>query len=268
MSSLAEGARKIWIHRSLIYQMTKRELIAQHRGMLLGSVWLLLMPLILLGTYTLIFSVVFGVAPRATRGGMVSYPLLIFSGMTVFAFYAECLVKPSTYLKSNASYVKKILFPTEILGVVIFGEAFLKALIQLGLLLVFYFIVHDKISWTFLLLPLIWLPLCMVLLGTIWLYAAIGVFVRDIHNLIVSLVTVLMLVSPVFYSIDQIPEGFRAFYLINPIAAYIEMTRDVLFWGEFPDAALYIPHTLFAMLVLWLGHTVFTRLSEQFADVM
>lgn len=258
----------LWERRSLVYQMAKREAALQHRGMLLGSFWLVLMPLILLGTYTLIFSLLFDIGDSATRGGQVSYPLLVFSGMTVFGFYSECLTRPPGYIRNNVIYVTKLQFPKEILGVVLFCEAFYRTLYQLCILLVFYLLFHDNISWTALYLPVIWFPLCLILLGTIWLYSALGVFVRDIQNLAVSVTTVLMFMSPIFYSVDQIPPEFRPVYLMNPVAAYIEMTRDALFWGQPPQLELYLPHFAFAVAVLWLGQRVFTRLSEHFADVV
>lgn len=256
-----------WKRRSLIREMCKRELQTQFRGSFMGWAWLVLSPLLLLLVYTVIFSAVFDTAEAATRGGRVAYPLLIFSGMVIFHLFADCMQRAPLLLREHANYLKRVVFPVEILAFVILGAALVRALVSFALLLFVYVLLHGPPPATALLLPLVWLPLCLGFLGAIWLLSAVGLFVRDIHQIIMTFMTVLILISPVFYGAHQLPEAVRPFYMINPIAGYIEATRDVLIWGTAPDPAVLLPHAAFGLLFLWFGHTVFRRLRPQFADV-
>jgi lipopolysaccharide transport system permease protein len=222
----------------------------------------------LLAIYTLVFTVVFGMGDPSVPGGRINYALLIFSGMTVFQLVSECLLKAPMLLRTNVSFVKKVVFPVEILALVLLGEALFKAFVAFFLLILFFVLIHGLPHATVLLLPLVWLPLCFWLLGINLFLSAVGLFARDIHNVLVALMTVFMLASPVFYGIDQIPEEVRIYYLVNPIAAYIVMTRDVVLSGELPSLALYAGHAFNALVCFLFGRWVFFRLREQFADVV
>lgn len=268
MATFADRVRTARQRIPLIVQLTKREIATNFQGALLGWAWLVLTPLLLLAIYTVIFTFVFGMGAEEGPAGEVNYALLIFSGMTVFQLVSECLTKAPLLLHTNVTYVKKVVFPVDILAIVLLGEALFRAFVAVALLLIFYVLVHGVPHVTVLLLPLVWLPLCILLLGVNWFLSAIGIFARDIHNVLVAMMTVLMLVSPVFYSVQQIPEAGRDYYLINPIAAYIVMTRDVVLWGELPSAALYGGHAIGAIAVLLIGRLVFAKLREHFADVV
>lgn len=268
MNSLPNSLRSAWRRRALIYQMTRRDIATGFRGAVFSWLWLVLSPLLLLLIYWLIFAHIFGVPEHLSGGRTISYPLLIFSGLMVFQIFAECLQRGPAVLRENPNFIKRLVFPVELLAIVLLAGALFRASISLVILLAFYALTEGVPPASGLLLPIVWLPLAMLLLGAIWLLSAIGLFLRDIQNLLASVMVILMLASPVFYPVEQVPEAFRALYLGNPIAAHIDMARDLLLNGELPSAALYFGHFGYAAFAMWFGHRVFFWLRPRFADVV
>jgi lipopolysaccharide transport system permease protein len=169
---------------------------------------------------------------------------------------------------SNVNYVKKVVFPLEILPWVALGSAMFYALISLGVWLSAYLILFGKPHITLLLLPLVILPLLLFIMGLTWGLASLGVYLRDVSQFIGIVITVLMFLSPVFYPSSALPEEFRYLLLLNPLTPAIEQARDVLFWGKMPDMTIWSVYLLGATLVAWLGFAWFQKTRRGFADVL
>jgi lipopolysaccharide transport system permease protein len=272
MKNFSTSPREIfasaWRNRNLIYQMTRREVVGRYRGSILGIVWSFFNPLLMLSVYTFVFSVVFKTRWSAGTGSKTEFAIVLFAGMIIYGVFAECLNRGPGLILANPNYVKKVVFPLEILPWVVLGVALFHAAVSLGVLLAFSLIVNHALPWTVLFFPLVVLPLAFFTLGFSWLLASLGVFLRDVSEVVGLVTTILMFASPVFYPISAIPEQFRQFLYLNPLVAIIEQARAVLIWGHVPDPAVLALLALFGMLTAWLGFVWFQKTRRGFADVM
>jgi lipopolysaccharide transport system permease protein len=256
-------------NRQLILQMTKREVVGRYKGSALGLVWSFLNPVFMLAVYTFVFSVVF--KARWGVGGEESktqFAVVLFVGMIVHGLFAEVLNRAPGLILSNVNYVKKVVFPLEILPVVSMGAALFHSLISLGVLLIAFVLFNGYLHWTAVLAPLVVLPLVILTLGLAWMLASLGVFLRDVGQTIGIITTVMLFLAPVFYPVTALPEEMRPWILANPLTFIIEQARDVLIWGRLPDWLGLGVYTLVATVIAWAGHAWFQKTRKGFADVL
>lgn len=263
-----ELCASLWRNRSLAAALIKREVIGRYRGSVLGILWSFFNPVLMLTVYTLVFSVVFKARWNAGSDSKTEFAMVLFAGLIVFNLFAECFIRAPSLILSNINYVKKVVFPLEILPWVALGSAMFHALISLGVWLVAYFILFGAPHGTVLLLPLVILPLLLFILGVTWGLSALGVYLRDISQFVGIINTILLFMSPIFYPASALPEKFRNLLLLNPLTPAIEMTRDVLFWGKGPDLIILPAYYLVAVIVAWFGFAWFQKTRKGFADVL
>jgi lipopolysaccharide transport system permease protein len=258
----------VWRHRATIGSLAIREVQSKYKGSVLGVLWSLVNPLFMLAIYTFVFSEVF----RMRWGGGLDHPLdfalMLFAGMVVFGFISEVLTRAPTLVTANPNLVKKILFPLEISAPVAMISATFQFGIGLVLLLSAYTVSKGVPPPTALLFPLIALPLFLLALGMAWFISSLGVFIRDISQLIGHILMVAMFLSPIFYPITAIPERFRPFFYLNPLTFLVEQARKVLILGELPDWTHLALFTGFAVIVCYLGFAWFQFTRKGFADVL
>ena len=257
----------IWAQRSLILQLVRREVLNRYKGSVLGLLWSIIYPLMLLAVYTFVFRVVFN-ARWDPNGGNLDYALVLFAGLIVFNFFSESLASSPRLLQSHVSFVKKVVFPLEILAGVVIGNALFHALVSLAVLLAAIWVVQGSLSWTLVLLPLIWLPLVMLTLGFVWLISALGVYLRDLNELINVALLMLFFMSPILYPVHALPEWLRPYMLLNPLAPLVEQTRSVALHGQVPGLVPWLLTLALSWLVAWLGFAWFQKTREGFADVL
>ena len=265
--SLTALANSLWRNRQLIVQMTKREVVGRYKGSAMGLAWSFFNPVFMLVVYTFVFSVIF----QSRWGGDESktlFAVVLFVGMIVLGLFSEVLNRAPSLILSNVNYVKKVIFPLEILPVISMGAALFHSLISLGVLLAAFVLFNGFLHWTIIFAPLIFLPLIIVTLGLAWILAAIGVFLRDVGQTISIITTVLMFLSPVFYPVTAVPEKFRPFIMANPLTFIIEQAREVLIWGHLPDWIGLGIYTIAAVAVAWAGFALFQKTRKGFADVL
>jgi lipopolysaccharide transport system permease protein len=268
-TSLVALGKSLWRNRQLIAQMTKREVLGRYQGSALGLVWSFLNPLFMLAVYTFVFSVVF--KARWGLGGEESktqFAVVLFVGMIVHGLFAEVLNRAPGLILSNVNYVKKVVFPLEILPVVSMGAALFHGLISLGVLLIAFVLFNGYLHWTAALAPLVLLPLVILTLGLAWMLASLGVFLRDVGQTIGIITTVMLFLTPVFYPITALPEEMRPWIMANPLTFIIEQAREVLIWGRLPDWLGLGVYTLVATVVAWAGYAWFQKTRKGFADVL
>jgi lipopolysaccharide transport system permease protein len=260
-----------WRHRALIERLTRREISAKYQGAILGSLWSLLTPLMMLAVYTFLFSVVFqsrwGVNSGG-GGGRGEFALLFFSGMIIFTIFSEPVMRAPALMLENVSYIKKVVFPLEILPLASLGVALFNGGVSFVVLAVFYLLVFGLPPLTILLLPLVLLPLCLATLGVTWFLASVGVFLRDVRQLVTAVTTALMFLSPIFYPVTAVPESYRWLLYINPLTITLEASKEVLFWGHVPDPVPWAVDLLAGWLMAWLGYVWFMKTRKAFADVV
>jgi lipopolysaccharide transport system permease protein len=267
-SSPLELLSGAWRARDLIVQMTRREVVGRYRGSVLGMVWSLFNPILMLAVYTFVFSVVFKARWHATSDSKTEFAIVLFAGMIIYNLFAECVNRAPGLVLANPNYVKKVVFPLEILPWIALGVAMFHATVSLGVLLAFVLLVNHALPWTVVLAPLVFMPLVLFTLGVSWFLASLGVFLRDVGQVVGLLTTVLMFASPVFYPMSAIPTAYRSMLAMNPLAMIIEQARDVLIWGNVPDITVLGALMASGLVVAWLGFLWFQKTRRGFADVM
>jgi len=255
-------------HRELIWAMTKREVIGRYRGSMMGILWSFFNPVLMLSVYTFVFSVVFKARWNTASESKSEFAIVLFAGMIVYSLFAETVNRAPTLIVANANYVKKVVFPLEILPLVALGSTLFHTAISTLVWMLFYAALHGSLQWTCLLFPLILIPLAMLTLGMSWFLASLGVYLRDVAQTVSIFTTIMMFLSPVFFSIASVPEGIRPFMRANPLTLVIEQARDVLIWGTLPDWPTLGIYTVFSMALAWLGFAWFQKTRKGFSDVI
>lgn len=258
----------LWRNRSLIHASAKREVLGRYRGSALGLLWSFFNPLFMLTVYTFVFSEVFKARWSAGSESKTEFALVLFAGLIVFNLFAECISRAPGLILSNPNYVKKVVFPLEILPFVALLSAFYHALISLGVWLGAYLILVGIPHPTSLMLPLVILPFGLLILGLSWGLASLGVFLRDVSQFIGVIITTLMFLSPIFYPASALPETYRNLLYLNPLTPVIELTRDVMYWGKMPDLVLMMIYWGATASIAWLGFVWFQKTRKGFADVL
>ncbi len=268
-TSLAALARSLWRNRQLIVQMTRREVAGRYKGSVMGLAWSFFNPVFMLAVYTFVFSVVF--KARWGVGGEESktqFAVVLFVGMIVHALFAEVLNRAPGLILGNVNYVKKVVFPLEILPVISMGAALFHSLVSLGVLLIAFALFNGYLHWTAMFTPLVLLPLVILTLGLAWMLASLGVFLRDVGQTIGLVTTVMLFLAPVFYPVTALPEEIRPWIMANPLTFIIEQAREVLIWGRLPNWFGLAIYTLAATVVAWAGYAWFQKTRRGFADVL
>ena len=260
--------RTLSMNRRLIQRLIVREVVGRYRGSFLGLAWSFFHPLLMLTIYTVVFSMIFQAKWAEQAPTTVGFSLVLFTGMILHGFFSECLVRAPTIILSNANYVKKVVFPLEILPPVALGSAFFHACISFLVLMGMYLALHGLPPVTMLAVPLVLVPLILFALGASWLLASLGVFVRDIGQIAGVLSTILLFISPVFYSSSTVPGKLRWIMRVNPLAFAIERTRDALLWGVWPDWPALALQGAVAFGFAWLAFAWFQKTRTGFADVI
>lgn len=258
----------MWKSRDLIIQMTKREVIGRYRGSVLGLLWSFFNPMLMLTIYTFVFSVVFKARWGSGGESRFEFALILFAGLIVFNLFSECVNRAPSLIVGNVNYVKKVVFPLEILPLVTMGAALFHGIVSLGVLIIFYVLVASSVQWTVVFAPLVIMPLLLLTLGISWFLASFGVFVRDVAQAIGMLTTVLMFLSPIFFPVSMLPEKYRIFMYLNPLTLIIEQMRDVLLWGRLPSWSGWCLAMALGIGAAWLGLVWFQKTRRGFADVL
>lgn len=267
-SSPTEMVAVFWRNRELIKASAKREILGRYRGSVMGILWSFFNPLLMLAVYTIVFSVVFQARWGVSGGSKTEFAVVLFAGLIVFNLFAECINRSPSLILSNVNYVKKVVFPLEILPAVTLLSAMFHALISLGVWFLAYGLFFGVPHASALLLPLIVLPFVMFIMGLSWGLASLGVYLRDVSQIIGVVTSVLMFMSPIFYPVSALPENYRHLLYLNPLTPVIEMTRDVLYWGKMPDFPLLSIYWLLTAFIAWLGFAWFQKTRKGFADVL
>jgi lipopolysaccharide transport system permease protein len=258
----------LFAHRGLTATLTRREIASRYRGSTLGILWSVLTPLLLLAVYTFVFSVVFVQPTTAGTGSRAEFALMLYAGLIVFNLFAECLQRAPTLILTNANYVKKVVFPLDVLPVVTIGAAAFHLAINVAVWTVFHLAAIGLPPVTMTWLPFVLAPLLLMTLGCAWLLAALGVYVRDIGQLIGVAITVLMFLSPIFFRVEAMPAAYRWVLYASPVTVPVEQAREVMMWGRHPDGFSLPAYAGAALLMAWLGFYCFQKTRRGFADVL
>ncbi len=264
----SELVASLWRNRGLVNALIRREIVGRYRGSIMGILWSLLNPIFMLIVYTFVFSVVFKARWTIGSDSKTEFSLVLFAGLIVFNLFAECVTNAPNLIISQTNYVKKVIFPLEILPWVTLASAMFHALVSCIVWMAAYFVFFGIPHATVLLFPVVLVPLLLLIMGISWILAALGVYLRDVSQFIGTVTTVLMFLSPVFYAVSALPESYRHLVLFNPLALVISQTREVLFFGIVPDALPFLGCLAGSALIAWMGFAWFQKMRGGFADVL
>lgn len=260
--------RSLWHNRQLISQMTRREVIGRYRGSVMGLAWSFFNPILMLAVYTFVFSEIFKARWVGQDTGKGEFAILLFVGMIVHGLFAECANRAPSLILSNSNYVKKVVFPLEILPLITLGSALFHTCISLIVLVLAQLLLTHALPWTAILLPLVLMPLVLGTLGVSWLLASLGVFLRDVSHVIGVLTTVLLFLSPVLYPVAALPAAYQPWLKLNPLTYIIEESRNILLFGHLPQWSDLLVATVIGALMAAAGYWVFQKTRKGFADVL
>ncbi len=249
--------------------MIQREVVGRYKRSIMGLMWSFANPILLLAMYTLVFSVVFksrwGIVQPVNR---MNFAILLFIGMIIHSLFSETLIRAPNLIVANVSYVKKIVFPLEILPVVVMGASVFHAMVSVLVLAGALMLINGFIPWTAVFFPLILLPLIVLVFGIAWVLASLGVFLRDVGQPIGLAMNILLFASPVFYPVSALPAHVRPWLMLNPLTFIIEQSRAVLIYGQLPHILGFLIYSLISLAVAWIGYVWFQKTRKGFANVL
>lgn len=268
-AGLAELFASFWRNRKLIVQLTRRDVVGRYRGSLIGLAWSFFNPLLMLIIYTFVFSVIFKARWNSGQDDTHSgFAVVLFAGIIIHGLFAECFNKAPSLILNNVSYVKRVVFPLEILPWVSLGGALFHMAISLLVLLATQLCLGYPLHWTALLFPIVVLPMVGVLMGLSWLLASTSVYVRDLAQLTGIMTSVLMFLAPIFYPASAIPEQYRGWLYLNPLTLIVEQARMVLIAGKLPDWGSLAIYSVISLAFAMVGFWWFQKSRKGFADVV
>ncbi|MBU3576949.1 ABC transporter permease [Polynucleobacter sp. UK-Kesae-W10] len=267
-TSPKEMVLSFWKNRLLIKSLVMREVQGRYRGSFGGIFWSIFNPIILLLIYTFVFSEIFKSRWEGGGDSRTEFALVLFAGLIAFNFFTECFLRAPGLILSNVNYVKKVIFPLEILPWVSIGSSIFHAIISFIVWLAAYFILFGLPPYSIFWVPIIILPLIFFSVGVGWIFASLGVYIRDISQAVGIITTVLMFITPIFYPITAIPFQYRFFLEFNPLAYEVQQLRGVMYWGDTPDLNSFSIWLFLSFSFACIGFFWFQKTRKGFADVL
>lgn len=252
----------------LVYQLTRRNIQIRYRGSLLGILWSLVTPILMLVMYTFVFGTILDLRWSDQEGGNPEFATILFSGLIVHAYFSECLNMSVDLIQANRQYVKKVVFPLSSLALVVIFTAVFQMFVSTGVLILYLAIADRALSWTIIFIPVIIAPLMLMALGFSWVISASAVYFRDLGQLIGLITLALLFISPVFYETSRLPAAIQPWLYANPITWIIESVRSLLFHGTIPNILEYLTYLIASMVTCVLGLLWFRKLRPGFSDVI
>ncbi len=263
-----EIVASFWRNRGLIFVSIKREVLGRYRGSILGIFWSFFNPILMLSVYTFVFSAIFKARWSPESESTLEFAIILFIGLMVFNLFSECLNRAPTLILNNANYVKKVVFPLEILPWISMGTALFHFCVSMSVWLVAYVFLFGVPHVTGLYLPLVLFPFILLIMGFSWFLASLGLFLRDTSQFIGIVIATMMFLSPIFFPTSAIPREYQVFLYLNPVTPVVEIARDVLYWGRAPNPVLLGTYMIIAIGVAWSGFSWFQKTRKGFSDVL
>ncbi len=255
-------------HRSLTFELARRDVLGRYRGASFGLVWSMLTPFLMLLVYTLAFGSVFQSRwPQAGAGGP-DYTMILFVGLIVHGFFSECLIRAPQLVVGNPSFVKRVVFPLEILPWPMLLSALFHALMNLAVFALLHAVRFGAPPATLVLFPLVLLPLALLCAGIGWLFGALGVYLRDIGQITGVLATAMLFLSSAVVPVESLPDTYRWAFELNPLSFIIDQARAVALWGRWPDWPGLGLYALGSLAFCYATYAWFRATRPGFGDVL
>lgn len=255
-------------HRELVADLVRREFIGRYRGSVLGVAWSLFNPLLMLFIYTMVFSVAFKARWGTGDEGKGAFAIVLFTGLIVHGLFAECLVRAPLLVVTQPNFVKKVVFPLEVLPWVSLLSALLHFVVSFVVLLLFCLAAGQEIHVGVLLVPLALLPLLLLVLGISSALASLGVYFRDLGQIMGVVASVFLFLAPVFYPVSALPPEYQDLLAWNPITLPIEQVRNLMIFGKPFAWGPWLASLVASLLACQIGYWWFRKTQRGFADVL
>lgn len=269
LSTPTDIARSLVTNRLILRQLVRRDILSRYRKSALGMVWALLTPLLTFVVYAYVFSAILKVRfPSRVPEVEYNYGIILFSGLMLHFFITEVLTRSPMLVLENVNFVKKVVFPLEMLSMVATGSAAVTLAFNFVVLIAAVLAFNGSVPPTALLIPIVWIPFFAIVLGISWVFASLGVYLRDIGHVVGILSTVLLFGSPILFPPETLPDLLKTLIWLNPLSVPVHATRDLVLWGVLPDLEHLAIYSGVAAVFLWLGAYWFQRTKKGFADVV
>jgi lipopolysaccharide transport system permease protein len=255
-------------HSSLTFELSKRDVLGRYRGASFGLMWSLISPFLLMAVYAFAFGFVMKAKWPQVASGEHHFAIILFIGLIVHGFFAECLVRSPSLVTGNPTFVKRVIFPLEILPWPVVFSALFHAGMNILVFIALCLALDGTFSWTIVLIPVVFIPLVFITLGVSWIFAALGVYLRDISQVTGVLATAMLFISSAMIPVQTLPDKYRIFFELNPLTFLIDQARAVALWGVLPDFVGLALYSLGGLLLMYLGHSWFVATKSGFADVL
>lgn len=265
---LARPLSALTEHRSLTMELAKRDVLGRYRGASFGLLWSLISPFLMLMIYTFAFGTVMGGRWPQVEAGDTSFSIILFAALIVHGFFSECLTKAPGLITANPNFVKRVIFPVDILPWPLVLSALFHAGTTLIVFLALRLVMDGQFAWTTVLFPLVMLPLVVLCLAIAWLLSALGVYLRDINQVTPLLSLSMLFLSTAMMPLESVPESYRWVFELNPLSFIIDQARAVLLWQQMPDWAGLGKYLLVALALAYGARYVFAATRRGFADVL
>lgn len=255
-------------NKYLLWQLVKKDIEQRYKGSVLGILWSIIVPILMLVIYTFVFSEIFQAKWNVDTSDKYEFALVLFCGLTAFNMISEVMNRSASLISSNTNYVKKVIFPLELLPVVLTCSALFNCVIAYIILIVTKLVLYHNLSATLYQSILAFIPLIFISIGVGYILSALSVYLKDVGNAITVLVMILMYISPVFFPLSSVPEAYRGICTANPMTYIIENFRNTMLYGLSINWEFWIISVLIAFLFYFIGYVIFMRTKEGFADVL
>jgi lipopolysaccharide transport system permease protein len=254
-------------NRRLLLEMARRDISDRYAGQMLGSVWAVVHPVMTIVVFIFIFAVVFRVKVDGSLNIPGDHTLYMMSGLVPWLVIADVLGRSSSMISSQASLVKQVVFPVEILPVKMVLASLPTFVIGFSGLLI-YALITGRFSMAILLYPVAAVPLYLFLLGTAFALSAVGVFLRDIREIVQMYSMIGVYIAPIFYFMDWVPGPVKPLLYANPVTVFIETFHDTAYYGGIRSWFVWITATVVGLVFCWAGAAIFAKLKPHFGSYL
>lgn len=256
---LAQKIKEIYKFRHMLVTLVKQDINGRYKGSFLGFLWTLLNPLLMLLVYSLVFQFIF-------KNNIAHYPIYLFICLMPWNTFANSISNGTTCVSNNASILKKVYFPREILPLSVVISNTIQYFFSLAIIIIALLISGVGLSWYALFLPLIVLVQAIFTLGIVFILSATNVYVRDVQYIMNPIMMIWMYACPILYSITMVPERFLHIYKLNPMVSIMQEYQNILYSKTMINFANLGKVFLISIVILVIGYKIFNKLQKRFAE--
>lgn len=268
LKTLREAFAVLYRHRVLTFEMARRDIMSRHAGQLLGAGWVVFHPLVLVGVYLVVFRFIFNLRTGGIGFGGLDYSAYLLAGLLPWLAFQEVMNKGVAVIVANATIVKQVVFPVEVLPIKVVMAAFVPQVIGTLILLGYVLVSTGSLPPTFAFVPVLWIMQGLAMIGVSYLLAAIGAYIKDIKEIVAFFGVIGMYLLPIAYPPDLVPAALGVFMQCNPFSYMIWCYQDACFYGSFEHWSAWIVFSLGSLTTFFAGYLLFRRLKPTFGSVI